>query len=109
MTAFITGRFCHRGRQEKVRILSDGPIWPRTRPLLCPRVGQPWMDHAVGQVRNSGVVVTVSFMSGCSFFRGAGCSGKWGRYGEGREKMGERNWVSYLINLEKNRDVKSAF
>lgn len=28
---------------------------------------------------------------------------------KGKRKQGERNWVSYLIDLEKNRDLKSAF
>lgn len=28
---------------------------------------------------------------------------------KGKRKHRERNWVSYLIDLEKNRDLKSAF
>lgn len=55
------------------------------------------------------MVVTVSFMSGCSFFKGGSCSGNGEGMAKGKRKQGERNWVSYLIDLEKNRDLKSAF
>lgn len=40
---------------------------------------------------------------------GGSCSGNGEGMAKGKKKQGERNWVSYLIDLEKNRDLKSAF
>lgn len=52
--------------------------------------------------------LTVSFTSGRSVFVGAELLWTWGAWRR-KEKTGAGNHVSYLIDLEKNGDVKSAF